>query len=189
MKKKIGMVIVKTYTIFTFLFWTLFNRLLLGMLWNLGRKTRFEGVIYIPAVKGDITVGNMTMFGPQVRVGATENAKIVIGDRVSINQGSFIISRKSITIGNDCRIGEFVSIRDNDHNWLDSTIPIAEQGFITESVIIGSDVWIGRCVTIGKGVKIGDGCIIGAGAVVTKNIPPFSVAVGCPARVIKSRSK
>lgn len=57
----------------------------------------------------------------------------------------------------------------------------------TQSVIIGNDVWIGRRVIIMPGVTIGDGVIIGAGAVVTKNIEPYMVAVGVPAKAVKNR--
>ena len=53
--------------------------------------------------------------------------------------------------------------------------------------VIGNDVWIGQNVTIMPGVKVGDGCIIGTNAVVAKDIPPYSIAVGNPARVIKRR--
>lgn len=56
-----------------------------------------------------------------------------------------------------------------------------------EPVEIGNDVWIGDGVFIKNGVKIGDGAILGARAVVTKDIPPYAVAVGCPAKVIKYR--
>lgn len=57
----------------------------------------------------------------------------------------------------------------------------------TQPVTIGNDVWIGRRAIIMPGVTIGDGVIIGAGAVVTKNIEPYMVAVGVPAKAIKSR--
>lgn len=57
----------------------------------------------------------------------------------------------------------------------------------TETTIIGNDVWIGHSALILEGVKIGDGAIVGAGAVVTKDVPPYSIVVGVPAKVIKYR--
>ena len=64
------------------------------------------------------------------------------------------------------------------------------QGFSNvKPVVIGDDVWLGRRAIILPGVCIGNGSIIGAGAVVTKDIPPFSVAVGVPAKVIKDRKQ
>lgn len=62
-----------------------------------------------------------------------------------------------------------------------------KNAYFTPLFSIGNDVWIGRRAIIMPGVSIGDGCIIGAGAVVTKDVPPFSVAGGVPAKVIKSR--
>jgi acetyltransferase-like isoleucine patch superfamily enzyme len=56
-----------------------------------------------------------------------------------------------------------------------------------EQVVIGNDVWIGRGAIILSGVTIGDGAIIGAGAVVSKDIPPYAVAVGCPIKILKYR--
>ncbi|MDR8320613.1 acyltransferase, partial [Acinetobacter baumannii] len=73
--------------------------------------------------------------------------------------------------------------------WRDKNTPILKQGFITNSVEIGSDVWIGRNVVICKGVKIGDGAVIGANAVITKNVNQYEVVVGNPGRVIKVRGE
>lgn len=61
------------------------------------------------------------------------------------------------------------------------------EGRADQTVIIGNDVWIGARVVIRRGVTIGDGAIIGAGSVVTRDIPPYAIAVGVPARVIKKR--
>ncbi|WP_264367794.1 DapH/DapD/GlmU-related protein [Paraglaciecola mesophila] len=62
-----------------------------------------------------------------------------------------------------------------------------EQGIVTAPVIIKDNVWIGYGVTILKGVEIGEGSIVAAGSVVTKNIPPYSIAGGIPSKVIKMR--
>lgn len=185
--KFIGKFIVKVTMSIRTCLCTLKYRLLLKLLWNIGKSSVFEGTVYIPAVKGDIFVGNNVRFGPLIRIGATEGANIHIGDNVSINQGSFIIARESIIIGNNTRVGEYVSIRDNDHEWRNKDVSIMDQGFNTKPVVIGSDVWIGRNVVISKGVKIGRGSVIGANAVITKDVNEYEVVVGNPGRVIKKR--
>ncbi|MBW4645979.1 MAG: acyltransferase [Goleter apudmare HA4340-LM2] len=75
----------------------------------------------------------------------------------------------------------------NNHNFADPTIPMSKQGVSRKGIVIEDDCWLGHGVTVLDGVTIGKGSVIGAGAVVNKDIPPFSVAVGIPARVIKSR--
>jgi acetyltransferase-like isoleucine patch superfamily enzyme len=117
------------------------------------------------------------------------NGTIKIGTSTFINKDVTIASMNSVIIGDHCLIGEQVSIRDHDHKFSDNIQFIKEQGFETEPVIIGSNVWIGCKVTIVKGVKIGNNCIIGANSVVTRYIPDNSIAVGVPARVIKSRER
>lgn len=97
--------------------------------------------------------------------------------------------RGPLRIGDNVMMGPEVVILSSGHAHSRTDIPMNQQGFIapTRPTIIGNDVWIGTRVIILQGVQIGDGCIIGAGAVVTKDIPPYSVAGGVPARVIKSR--
>jgi acetyltransferase-like isoleucine patch superfamily enzyme len=92
-----------------------------------------------------------------------------------------------IQIGKFVLIGQCVNIHAENHSYLDPNRPIREQGVTYQGVIIEDDVWIGSKTTILDGVKIGRGAVIGAGAVVTKPIPPYSIAVGVPARVIGSR--
>ena len=67
-------------------------------------------------------------------------------------------------------------------------VECGEQGAIVAPVRIGSNVWLGAKVTVVKGVSIGDNAIVGANAVVTRDIPPNAIAVGVPARVIRSRT-
>jgi acetyltransferase-like isoleucine patch superfamily enzyme len=156
---------------------------------DVGRNFTAEGTVRITGVFGHIKIGNSAHFGDGVKLGASKNASLLIGDYVSINQGCFIISIESITIGDYCRIGEYVSIRDNDHEWADPCTPIVKQGYRVKPVTIGKDVWVGRAACIMKGVTIGDGAIIGAGAVVTKDVGAHSIVGGVPAKVIGSRQK
>lgn len=105
-----------------------------------------------------------------------------------------------LTIGNYCSIanGTTIMLGGGGHNpSYISTYPfparpelwgkIRQYKIKNGSVTIGSDVWIGFGVIILPGVKIGDGAVIGAGSVIAKNIPPYSIVVGNPARVIRKR--
>ena len=159
----------------------------LRLVWNISRHLICEGRVIVPSCGGEVTLGTHVRLGPNVRIGARTGGVIKIGNNVSINQGTFIISNQMVLIGSDCRIGEYVSIRDNDHTWIDPTVCIRHQGFTTRIVKIGKDVWIGRGAIICKGVTIGDGAVIGANSVVTKNVAAYSVVVGIPAAEIKKR--
>jgi acetyltransferase-like isoleucine patch superfamily enzyme len=77
----------------------------------------------------------------------------------------------------------------NNHVFSDPDQTIMSQGLETKGIVIEDDCWLGTGVRVMDGVTIGKGCVIGAGAVVTKDIPPYSVAVGVPARVISQRQK
>ncbi|UCD33762.1 MAG: acyltransferase, partial [Desulfobacterales bacterium] len=83
-------------------------------------------------------------------------------------------------------VGEFVSIRDANHG-MERGEPMRYQPHTSKPIRIGRDVWIARGSCILPGVTIGEGSIIAANSVVTKDIPPYSIAAGVPARVIKNR--
>lgn len=93
-----------------------------------------------------------------------------------------------LRIGNDSNIGPETYIRNANHKFEDSHIPIAKQGHEAKDVTIGSDVWIGaRCILLG-GTKLGDHSVLAAGSVISFEVPTASIAAGNPARVIKKRS-
>lgn len=95
---------------------------------------------------------------------------------------------RGVNIGNYVMMGPEVLIYTRNHRHDDTEKPMATQGFDDLApVIIEDDVWIGARSIILPGVIIGKGSVIGAGAVVAKSIPPYSVAVGSPARVVKNR--
>lgn len=95
----------------------------------------------------------------------------------------------SITIGQNCMIASHSGIYANNHIFDDPQCPIAHQGIIRKGVVIGDDCWLGTGVKVLDGVTIGQGCVVGAGAVVTKDLPPYSVAVGVPARLVAKRGE
>lgn len=126
-------------------------------------------------------------------------------NRVSVGNGTYgtinVIqfdnnSKGNLKIGNYCSIAPDVSfVIDGEHNYkLISTYPFKQRYLggkdVSESkgdIVIGDDVWIGYRATILSGVKIGQGAIIAAGAVVTKDVPPYAIVGGVPAKVIKYR--
>lgn len=139
-----------------------------------------------------------------------------VGGRIHksyIGYGTYIIGENGYI--HDCKIGRFCSIASNCHiglgdhaldmvstsplfyssysllpnNFLTKSIPIKEHtiGDTPYKVIIGNDVWMGYNVCVKEGVTIGDGAIIGAKSLVTRDIPPYAIAIGTPAKVIKYR--
>ena len=112
---------------------------------------------------------------------------ITVGDRTGIGDHCFFWGQGGIEIGCDVLFGPGVRVFSENHRFDDPSNPINRQGEDRQPVAIGDNCWIGGGVTILAGVKIGHGCIIGAGSLVTKDLPPNSVAVGVPARVVRQR--
>lgn len=107
-----------------------------------------------------------------------------IADRCTISLGP---GDHSLKIGDDSFIGPETYIRNANHRFDRLDVPIMKQGHESKDVIIGNGVWVGaRCILL-PGTRLGDHCIIAAGSVVSFEIPPFSIAAGNPARVIKKR--
>jgi len=116
-------------------------------------------------------------------------ASLKIGNNVGINHYCFIGVRGNIDIGDNVIFGPRVNVFSENHNFDKLDIPIKHQGVTKGKTVIGNDVWIGANVSIMSGVTVGDGCVIAAGAVVTKDIPPYSIVGGVPAKIIKTRKK
>jgi len=109
---------------------------------------------------------------------------VIIGDRTKIGLSNTIIG--PVTIGNDIRLAQNITLSGLNHNYEDVHLPIHEQGVSIAPIVIEDETWIGANVVVVAGVTIGKHSIVGAGSIVTKNIPPYSVAVGNPARVLKT---
>lgn len=112
--------------------------------------------------------------------------KISIGDNTSIHLYFHCGAAESVTIGKDVLIASRVYISDHDHVFDDPEKPARWSGrLVAKPIIIEDGAWLGEGVVVLKGVTIGQRAVIGANSVVTKNIPPFSVAVGSPAKVVR----
>jgi|SRR5579859_424738 len=133
---------------------------------------------------GRIMIGErLLMYGGTVRgeLVAAPGGIIEIGDRVFINYGVSISAHKLVKVGNRCQIGNYSLLMDNDYHQAGDKTMLGH----SKPIILEDDVWLGARVIVLKGVTIGQGAVIGAGSVVTRDIPPRSVAVGQPARVVK----
>ena len=139
-----------------------------------------------------ISVGEETLFesGLQLtawQVGA-EEPQITIGNHCTLRSGCHITASRVICIGDNLLTGTNVLITDNSHG--EATYeqmllpPDSRPVYSKAPVVIGNNVWLGNNVCVMPGVTIGDGAIIGANSVVTHDVPAYSVAVGCPAKVI-----
>ena len=114
---------------------------------------------------------------------------ISMGNNCTVNSYAILYGHGGLQIGNGVRIAPQVMLMPMNHIYKDPHVPIRKQGIRTQGVKIEDDVWFGAGAVVLDGVTIGQGSVIGAGAVVTKDIPPYSVAVGVPAQVIKKRGK
>jgi acetyltransferase-like isoleucine patch superfamily enzyme len=117
--------------------------------------------------------------------------RVSIGEGVSINIGVIIAASdgQGITVGDNVLIGPYCILRAADHRYEDPSTPIKEQGHVGGEIIIEEDCWLGAHVVVLKGVRIGKGSVIGAHSLVNRDIPPYSVAAGVPAKVIKMRGE
>ena len=118
--------------------------------------------------------------------GAQFSWDLSIGDNSGIGVDSLISF--GVTIGNDVMMGPECMIFTNNHGMERRDVPMWKQrSSDIKPVVIGNDVWIGARVIILPGVHVGDGAVIGAGSVVTKDVPPYGIVAGNPARLIRMR--
>jgi acetyltransferase-like isoleucine patch superfamily enzyme len=148
----------------------------------LGRRVELTA----PAGHGRLTVGPWCWLGDGVALRA-HGGRVTLGPKVVIGTGTVVNAYLDITIGEGALLADGVHVTDFDHRVDRLDLPVKDQGIVSAPVRIGPDVWIGRGVTVLRGVDIGRGAVVGAGAVVTRDVPPFAVAVGVPAEVVRSR--
>lgn len=126
---------------------------------------------------------------PSARIGNClfDKKNISIGANTYMQSGTIYSGNACVVIGKNCAIGSNVSIKARTHDPRDPTSQDSQRvnKRVEKDIMIGDSVWIGDNVFIREGVSIGSNCIIGANSVVTKDVPPHSIAAGCPARIIR----
>jgi acetyltransferase-like isoleucine patch superfamily enzyme len=159
---------------------------------KLGRNSYLDQGVYLNALPSGITIGEDT-FIMHHTVLHTFNyrnlprAGITIGKKCFIGELNVMRGQGGIHIGDGVYTGPMVQIMAINHVYDDLDVPIREQGITAKGITIEDDVWIGSGAVILDGVTIGQGSVIGAGAVVIQDIPPYSLAVGSPAKPIGDR--
>ncbi len=147
-----------------------------------------QGISQSPMTFGDdVTICEGALIRPSGHWGGHLGAGLQIGNCSSIGAYSYIGCAGPITIGNNVLMGPRVTMIAENHNFDNSAQPMNTQGVSNRGIHIGNDVWIGACVSILDGVTVGDHSILAAGAVVTKDVLPYEIVAGVPARRIKSR--
>lgn len=132
--------------------------------------------------------------GCTIAAGAIVQGSVELGRNCSIQTGTILVGYGSlenpigeIKIGNGVRIAPFVQMIAANHRFEDASRPITGQGLEPKSITIEDDVWVAGRVIITAGVTVGTGSVLAAGAVVTRDVPPWSIVGGVPAKIIKSR--
>lgn len=166
-------------------------------------KENFNVFFYVkPENRRYISIGEKCILNCEIFFESKEG-NVFIGDNVYIG-GAKLISREKITIGNNVTMSWGITIYDHDshsiyweHRKLDNEVQYMEalQGtfvdnkdwtnVVSKPIVIHDNVWIGFDVVVLKGVTIGEGAVIGARSVVTKDVEPYTVVAGNPAKLIK----
>jgi acetyltransferase-like isoleucine patch superfamily enzyme len=157
-----------------------------------GRGVTLERGVIIDGLSSEgVEFGDNVMIGAYSVVRASTvaslGAGVSVGKDSAVDAYSFIGAAGHITIGANVIMGQHVSFHAENHNYERADIPIKRQGTRRLGIVIEDDCWIGSNAVFLDGSHVERGCVIGAGAIVRGQIPAYSVAVGSPARVVRSR--
>ena len=136
---------------------------------------------------GRLQIGEHSLLEPNVWLTTGDFGHIRIGAGTFLNIGVMVASVELVEIGDHCMFANGCVITDGNHRFDNVERPVTWQGFTTKGPTrVGDNVWCGANVVITSGVTIGERCVIAANSVVTRDLPPYSIAGGIPAKVVKS---
>jgi acetyltransferase-like isoleucine patch superfamily enzyme len=159
--------------------------------WELMRRGAFarwplEGNALEALRERRLEVGEGVLFEPGVWITMPGAARVRIGEGTFLNRNAMIAAHELVEIGAHCMLANGCFVTDANHRFDDPGRPITWQGFESKGPTrIGENCWLGANVVVTSGVTIGERCVIGANSVVTRDVEPFSIAAGSPAKVLR----
>jgi acetyltransferase-like isoleucine patch superfamily enzyme len=159
--------------------------------WELMRRQAFarwplHGDVLEALREGRLEIGPQTLLEPNVWITAPGDARVRIGSGTFLNIAVMVAAVELVEIGDHCMFANGCFITDGNHRFDDPDKPVPWQGFDSKGPTrVGDNVWCGAHVVITSGVTIGERCVIGANSVVTRDLPPHSIAAGAPAKVLR----
>jgi acetyltransferase-like isoleucine patch superfamily enzyme len=157
---------------------------------RLGQGVMIDDSVVLDA-KGpssSIVLGDQILLGRNSILSCNDSA-ISIGNFVSIGPFCFLVSRSHLTIGSNVAIGAGTYMLGGGHAYDDPDTPVIHQARVSKGIVVEDGAWIGIGAKILDGVTIGQNSIVGAGAVVSKDVLPWTVVLGNPARVVEKRKQ
>lgn len=152
-------------------------------------RGRLNGDVLGMLRDGRLELGPQVFLEPGVWLTAGDHGRIRVGGGTFLNQGVMVASEGLVDIGEHCMAANGCLITDGSHRFEDPDTPVPWQGFTTKGPTrIGDNVWLGANVVVTSGVTIGRRSVIGANSVVTDDVPPYSIAAGTPAKVLRTIS-
>jgi acetyltransferase-like isoleucine patch superfamily enzyme len=159
--------------------------------WELMRRGAFarwplEGNALEALREGRLEVGEGVLFEPGVWITMPGAARVRIGEGTFLNRNAMVAAHELVEIGAHCMLANGCFVTDANHRFDDPGRPITWQGFDSKGPTrIGENCWLGANVVVTSGVTIGERCVIGANSVVTRDVEPYSIAAGSPAKVLR----
>jgi acetyltransferase-like isoleucine patch superfamily enzyme len=159
-----------------------------------GNHVVFQGLVFTGRrvefrarhAHGRLVLGPWCWIGNDNKLRAHEG-QLSLGEKVVMGRDNVVNTYLDIEIGAASILADWIYICDFDHRYQRLDLPIKDQGIVKAPVRVGGDVWIGEKATVLRGVDVGFGSVVASHCLVNTDVPPFSIAVGVPVRVVKSR--
>ena len=160
--------------------------------WEFMRREAFvrwpvHGNVLQALREGRLQIGRGVLLEPGVWITAPGSARVRIGEGSFLNMGVMLAAQELVEIGEHCMLANGCFVSDASHRFDDPERPVTWQGFTSKGPTrVGANCWLGANVVVTSGVSIGERCVIGANSVVTTDLPPYSIAAGAPAKVLRT---